>query len=591
MWSIYYDRQIGLLGGSATGFTSTIYNFNLSSFRVEYTPYTMKEITKDEYDTSTCYISSDCDNLINYVDSVNNILIFRPFWESSGYTGANVWDSCSSFNTDRVNYGIVTGSSIAYGSACAPTPTPLPTFTPTPTASPTPTATATNTPTPTATPLPCTTYQANYTGSSTGATIQYTNCTGGTSTQLITGLVLLSALLGTIICISGDCGGLNISVYTTPTPTPAPTSSPTPSPTVTQTPTPTASPTPSPTPVPPNYLIAAAQLVIPDGVNPQGKLGGNIYISVDGGTTWNVDGYYANGGWRSVATDENGENIVSLEGTPITASTLTNRQLYFSSNFGSTFAYKGPSEKWNGNVSMSALGNYVLGSTRETTGTPLVYNSKLLFSSDSGSTFNQINSNNGYLGEFRTVSVSPTGQYIIAVSQSGTSPYVSSVILSSDYGGSFSSIYTLSTNNINYPAILGCWMNQNASLIIAQIQGKLRKSTDYGATWVDSYTYATGQTTPFDVTVSYTGQYGFFGSLRTTDYFTSFTTPVSLNNVFSNSLSADGQFRACGGVLNSPAGEGRVFYSSNNGASYTTVLPSTPNKATWNVACGKFTTY
>ena len=173
---------------------------------------------------------------------------------------------------------------------------------------------------------------------------------------------------------------------------------------------------------------------------------------------------------------------------------------------------------------------------------------------------------------------------------STSAPYVSSVILSTNFGASFTTIYSLSTNNVTYPAILGSWMNQDASLIIAQIQGKLRKSTDYGATWVDFYTYSTGQTRPFNIDISYTGQYGFVGSLRTRDYFTTYDIPVSLNFQNTSSLSADGQFRVCGGKINVPAGEGKVFYSSNNGVSYTTVIPSAPIKATWNVACGKFTT-
>jgi hypothetical protein len=80
------------------------------------------------------------------------------FWQNSAgtYEGLNLWTSCSDFNTTRVAYGILTGSSINHGAnPCIPTPTPTPSPTATPTPTPTgPTPTPTITPTPTATAVP-----------------------------------------------------------------------------------------------------------------------------------------------------------------------------------------------------------------------------------------------------------------------------------------------------------------------------------------------------------------------------------------------------------------------------------------------------
>lgn len=150
-WSIYYDHQVGSLTGSTTGFTSTLYNNNTITSRVEYTPYTMMEITKDQYYNGGCSDSS-CDTLMTHIiNTESDKLLFKPFWVSSGYTGTNVWASCSAFNTAKTAYGIVTQSSTYYGyNSCLPTPTP----TVTPTLTPTPTATPTITPTPTVTPTP-----------------------------------------------------------------------------------------------------------------------------------------------------------------------------------------------------------------------------------------------------------------------------------------------------------------------------------------------------------------------------------------------------------------------------------------------------
>jgi len=178
VWSLYYDNQVGSLTGQKSGFTASFRIFDISTFRQFYVPYTMNEITENEYLTGGCYDSS-CDTLLNYIYGNVNGLQFSltGFWEAGGFTtgstGVNVWNNCDDFNTTRINYGIVTGSSTTFGTnICLTTPTPTPTATSTPTPTPTstgptptptptstgptptPTSTPTNTPTPTATSTP-----------------------------------------------------------------------------------------------------------------------------------------------------------------------------------------------------------------------------------------------------------------------------------------------------------------------------------------------------------------------------------------------------------------------------------------------------
>jgi len=182
IWSLYYDNQVGSLTTQTSGFTAAFRIFNVSSFRNEYIPYTMNEITENEYVSGSCY-DSTCDTMLNYIyNNPNGLqLSLTGFWEAggtiTGSTGVNVWENCSDFYSTAAAYGIVTGSSTTYGTnICLSTPTPTPTASPTPTPTgptatptptptpggptptPTPTATSTPTPTPTATPSSFYTY-------------------------------------------------------------------------------------------------------------------------------------------------------------------------------------------------------------------------------------------------------------------------------------------------------------------------------------------------------------------------------------------------------------------------------------------------
>ena len=115
LWSIYYDNQVGSLTGTTTGFTSTFRYFNITptgeTDYITYEPYSMYEITKDEYDNGGCI---DFVNdpflyglIYNSPDATNSPLYaLASFWESSGYTGVNVWESCEDFENTADTYGI-----------------------------------------------------------------------------------------------------------------------------------------------------------------------------------------------------------------------------------------------------------------------------------------------------------------------------------------------------------------------------------------------------------------------------------------------------------------------------------------------------
>jgi uncharacterized delta-60 repeat protein len=122
-WSVWYDQSVGTFTGTTvTGFTSTIRDVG----GLTYVPFTISEITKDEYDNGGCYDIS-CDTLIDYVwnfvnPSFPNIEYafgfgLPSFWISGDgeYEGLNLWRNCSDFNTTSTTYGILTGSSINHG--------------------------------------------------------------------------------------------------------------------------------------------------------------------------------------------------------------------------------------------------------------------------------------------------------------------------------------------------------------------------------------------------------------------------------------------------------------------------------------------
>jgi hypothetical protein len=197
-WSLFYDQMMGTLPAVTTGFTSSLRDVRtgVGSFVV---PFTISEITENEYDNSG-YLDWTTDTMLahvwNYVNPVfpNTVYAFGlglpSFWNSTGYTGLNLFTDCAEFYNTATTYGIITGSSNNYGSCVTPTPTP--TNTPTNTPTPTPTVTSGLTPTPTPTVSPTNTVTPTPTPTS-GVTYDYytadvfacTNCAESIDTILV----------------------------------------------------------------------------------------------------------------------------------------------------------------------------------------------------------------------------------------------------------------------------------------------------------------------------------------------------------------------------------------------------------------------
>ena len=233
-WNVFYDHNSALIYNNVinpTGFTSTLTYEVSGTTGYYYVPYTIREITKSEYENNG-YYPYEYDTLMDYVYNNENGAFgnnMPTYWYNTGYTttGLNLFKDCASFTTIATTNNIRVGSSQHFGPPLVPTGTPTPT--PTGTNIP-PTNTPTTTPTPTGTkavvPTPT-------------PTITSTTTPTPTKTQV-------------------DCnlGGTASYIAPTPTPTPTqtvtpsitPTNSPTPSvtPTITLTPTNTATPTASP---------------------------------------------------------------------------------------------------------------------------------------------------------------------------------------------------------------------------------------------------------------------------------------------------------------------------------------------------------
>ena len=202
-WSIYYDQMMGTLPAVTTGFTACLLDIR-TGVGSYYNPFTINEITEDEYDNSG-YINWTADTMLehiwNYVNPVfpNTVYAFGlglpSFWKNDAgtYTGLNLFTDCAEFESVNTTYTILTGSSNNYGPCVTPTPTPTntptntvglsptptPTNTPTQGLSPTPTTTPTPTPTPSPTPVtPCDCYTIVNEGGGTG-NYSWTGCDDG----------------------------------------------------------------------------------------------------------------------------------------------------------------------------------------------------------------------------------------------------------------------------------------------------------------------------------------------------------------------------------------------------------------------------
>ena len=130
-WSATYDYNVGLLGGSVSGYTSAMRDFSQGG---DYIPYYIYEVSESTYNTSG--IDRSYDTEWTYLSNLNGDLNPSDF-PSYVYTNgtpikiiSNIFTDCSNFNFYVSTYGIDVGSSTYHGIAPTQTPTPTPTITP-----------------------------------------------------------------------------------------------------------------------------------------------------------------------------------------------------------------------------------------------------------------------------------------------------------------------------------------------------------------------------------------------------------------------------------------------------------------------------
>jgi hypothetical protein len=129
-WSVVYDYNIGVLGGNASGYTTSIRDYQPTE---KYVGYTIYEVTEDVYNSGG--IDRRYDQEFNYIDGLGNYYFyFTQYIYTTNNTSIyfNLFTGCTEFNTKATELGFVTGSSIYHGTHIIPSPTPTPTMTMTP---------------------------------------------------------------------------------------------------------------------------------------------------------------------------------------------------------------------------------------------------------------------------------------------------------------------------------------------------------------------------------------------------------------------------------------------------------------------------
>jgi len=118
-WSIFYDYSCGIVYGTAqpSGFTSSLlYTVDATNY---YVPYTIQEITENEYLYSG-YCDWTTDPMMMHIFGIEKGPFgssMPTFWINSGstYEGYNIFTGCTQFNDTATGYGITVGSSTYYG--------------------------------------------------------------------------------------------------------------------------------------------------------------------------------------------------------------------------------------------------------------------------------------------------------------------------------------------------------------------------------------------------------------------------------------------------------------------------------------------
>lgn len=486
-WSVYYDHQVGSLSGQTSGFTSTIVNVEGST--VKYVPYTMYEISEDDYNNAQGDNCQDisCDSMMDYVysnDGVFSSSKMPTFWVNSGTTttGVNVFRNCNEFYSAAISYGILTGSSTYYGEGTCPTPTPTPTITPTITLTPsvtpsrTPNETTTPTPTPTRTisdedvivanVLQVPDYDPVYSLAISNDAAQ--NFTLGYEFNSPQSQYAVSSN-GQIVYTKGSYfgyagkstdGGINFTTTSTPGTY--------------------------------NGVIACSadgSVFVQSSDYGSARYQNYINVSTDGGNTYSS--YYVELGnplspvrvpFKGVSINNTGFPIYAA-GHAGNNTYLRNLPIYKLASSGSTLtAVSGsPSERWT-NVCVSDNDLVFLASALSGLVTP--GSDKVYVSTDGGSTFSY--SALGATLASPTIAMSSTGKYMLVSSnEKGSGSVPQKVYLSTNSGSTFSEITALSNKYFENVAISPSGKNMYAFMTPSYGGDGLYVSSDYGSTWVN----------------------------------------------------------------------------------------------------------
>ena len=115
-WSILYDYNIGVLGGNASGYTSTFRDTNQGPYK--YVPYHITEVDETTYNTFVGALDRTSDTMwMNVSESGATDLNFVKFptycYTSGSPTNVvfNVFTDCLDFTTKASAFGIEVGSS------------------------------------------------------------------------------------------------------------------------------------------------------------------------------------------------------------------------------------------------------------------------------------------------------------------------------------------------------------------------------------------------------------------------------------------------------------------------------------------------
>lgn len=272
---------------------------------------------------------------------------------------------------------------------------------------------------------------------------------------------------------------------------------------------------------------------------------GNIFMSIDGGITWEDRGNY--GSYRGVRISETGQYIVA-----ITQGGLTK----VSSNTGLTFIDVAIPSAYTTRIDMSATGKYI------TIGESLGFG-KIYRSDDYGVTFATVITPN--TAAINNIAMSATGQYQLLCD--------SVTYISVDFG--------LNWTGAHGAIVKALAVSASGQYMISASPTSIYISSNYGATWVSTFTTASGL---LNIQTSSTGQYqvacGTFIYISS-DFGETWLRREEPKSWIAVSISSDGRFQS--GCTNTD-----IYQSTNYGISWVKVrfvYTNIINQKKWQSCC------